>query len=112
MLPKEKRLNLKKDFKKVSSGKKLETKYLRIFWVMGSDELSKVGMAISSSTFKRAHDRNRAKRLTSAAFEAIHSRLPKGINIVALPKSSILDVKSQDVLLDLEEKLKDEKIIN
>lgn len=112
MLPKSKRLNLSKDFKWVISGKKLETKYLKLFVKMGDNQIPRIGIAVSGKSFKKATQRNRAKRVVSAAFEALYSSLPSTINIVALPKKEVLDVKSGDVLLDLESALEDEKIIN
>ncbi|MEK7616547.1 MAG: ribonuclease P protein component [Patescibacteria group bacterium] len=108
MLPKSKRLNLKKDFKWVASGKKLETKYLKIYVKYGQSTQAKVGIAVSSKTFKKATARNKAKRLVSSAFESAYSQLPTNISIVAIPKPGILDVKSSDALLDLEEILKKE----
>ena len=112
MLPKSQRLNLKKDFKWAAAGKKLETKYLKIFVKLGDNELPRVGIAVASKVFKKAVERNRARRLTSAVFEALYSSLSERINILALPKAGILNVKSGDLLLDLEEKLRYEKIIN
>ncbi|MCL4365904.1 ribonuclease P protein component [Patescibacteria group bacterium] len=112
MLSKDKRLNLRKDFKWVASGRKLETKHLKLFIKLGDNELPRVGIAVSSKFFKKAAERNRARRLVSVAFESLYSSLPKAINIVALPKTGVSKVKSSDVLLDLEEVLKNEKIIN
>lgn len=112
MLPKPQRLNLKKDFKWVAAGEKLETKYLRLFVKSGDNETARVGIAGSSKTFKKATDRNRARRLASSAFEALYSKLPSAANIVALPKSTIINVKSELVLLDLTATLKNEKIID
>lgn len=106
MLSKEKRINLKKDFKWITSGKKLETKFLKLFLIMGSNDSSKVGIATSSTIFRKSSERNRARRLTSAAFESLYSQLPSRINIVALPKRSVISVKSGDVLMDLGEALK------
>lgn len=111
MLPKHQRLNLKKDFKWVASSKKLETKYLKIFIRVGDNQIPKLGIATSSKTFKKAVERNRARRLVSSAVEPLYGRLPENVNIVALPKIGILKVKSGDVLLDLEEALKREKIL-
>lgn len=111
MLPKSKRLNLKKDFKWVAAGKKLESKYLKLFVKIGENSIPKIGIATSSKSFKKATQRNRAKRLVSAAFENLYSRLPQSVNIVALPKTGILSVKSAEVLSDLERTLKDEKVI-
>lgn len=111
MLPKFQRLNLKKDFKRIAAGKKLETKYLKLFVKMGDNEFPKVGIAVSAKVFKKATERNRARRVVSAAFESLYSGLPATINIVALPKAGVIEVKSGDILLDLEEWLKQEKIL-
>ncbi len=119
MLKKSQRLNLKKDFKWVASGKKLETtrpssggKYLKLFIRFGENEKPKVGIALSGKNFKKAVERNKAKRIVSQAFQSIYLTLPNNINIVALPKTSVLSVKSGDVLSDLEATLKNEKIIS
>ncbi len=110
MLPKPQRLNLKKDFKWAASGKKTETKFLKFFIKMGENTSPRFGIAVSAKVFKKAVDRNRVKRLVAQAFQASAYRLPPTINIVALPKQSILNVKSGDVLLDLEEVFKDLKL--
>lgn len=112
MLPKTRRLNLKKDFKWVASGKKIETKYLKLFFKRGENTTPRVGIAVSSQVFKKATERNRARRLVSQAFQSTTYHLPPTTNIMALPKSSIVDVKSQDVLSDLQEALKNAKVIN
>lgn len=111
MLSKDKRLNLKKDFKWAASGKRLDTKFLKLFTILGDNENPKVGIAVSSAIFKKSSERNRARRLTSAAFESLYEFLPSHLNIVALPKQGILSVKSKDVLLDLEEVLKRSHVI-
>lgn len=110
MLPKSKRLNLKTDFKWVSSGKKIETKYMKLFLKTGENPPAggpRIGIAVSSQVFKKATQRNRAKRLVSASFESTIHNLPTTVSIVALPKAGILDVKSSDVLSDLKNALKD-----
>lgn len=112
MLPKSQRLNLKKDFKWVATGNKLETRYLRLFIKTGDNVTPRIGIAVSGKSFKKAHERNRARRLATEAFHNTYYLLPNTINIVALPKEGILSVKSQDILLDLEEVLKNEKIIS
>lgn len=111
MLPKSQRLNLKKDFKWVASGKKIDSKYLKLFLKIGDEVVPKIGVAVSSKIFKKATERNRVKRVIFAAFEPLYAKLPERINIVALPKVSIVDVKSGDVLLDLEDKLNENHII-
>ena len=112
MLPKSSRLNLKKDFKWAVSGKLIDTKFVKLYLRIGENISPKVGITSSSKIFKKATDRNRARRLVSAALESIYPQLPTSICIVALPKAPILGVKSGDVLMDLTERLKDGKIIS
>lgn len=121
MLPKSQRLNLKKDFKWVAAGKRIESKFLTLFIKTGDNVFPKIGIATSGKVFKKAHERNRARRLAAEAFQStvyplrprsVASRLPSTANIVALPKEGILSVKSGMVLLDLEQALKYEKIID
>lgn len=112
MLPQSKRLNLKTDFKWVVTGKKIETKFTKLFIKFSENLWPKVGIAVSAGVFKKANQRNKAKRLVYSAFESLYNLLPKNINIVALPKEDINKVKSTEVLLDLQQSLKYEKIIN
>lgn len=112
MLPKFQRLNLKEDFKRVASGKKIDTKFATLFIKLGDNISPKIGIAVSSARFKKATQRNRARRLLSQAFQSAYCHLPSAINIIALPKSGVLKVKSADVLKDLEGVLRSEKIIN
>lgn len=89
----------------MASGKKINSEFATIFIKTGSNEFPKIGIATSSKYFKNATLRNRAKRVISKAFEALYSKLPNNINIMALPKSGVVLVKSQDVLLDLKKTL-------
>lgn len=106
MLPKDKRLNLKKDFKWVASGSRIESSLVKLFFRFNSETQAKVGIATSSKTFKKAVLRNRARRLISSGFESLYDKLKMGICIVALPKSGVLEHSSKDVTRDLEELLK------
>lgn len=112
MLAKQDRLNLKTDFKWVASGKKVETKFVKLFVRLGDNISPRIGIASSSKVFKKAHDRNRARRVVSAVFESLFGKLPGSINIIALPKASLANVKSGDVLLEIEEVLIKEKILS
>lgn len=111
MLAKSSRLNLKKDFKWVASGRKIESQFLKLFFKSGENEMPRVGIATSKATYKKAHERNKARRLIAQAFQEIYSLLPANANIVALPKAGILEVKSSDVVADLQNALKNENII-
>lgn len=112
MLSRDKRLNLKKDFKWVASGKKLEAEYLKVFISFSNNKIPKIGIATSSKVFNKASKRNKARRIVSESCERLYSLLPCNINIIALPKAGVVNVKSSDVLLDLEKVLRNERIIN
>jgi ribonuclease P protein component len=40
--------------------------------------------------FKKAHDRNRARRLVSEAVKLVYSALPENLNLVIMPKAQVL----------------------
>lgn len=108
MLPKHQRLNLKKDFKWVASGKSRNLQRFNLFIKYGENEFPLIGIATSKKYFKKATDRNRARRLMSKAFEDIYESLPKNVNIIALPKTGVIEVKSEDLSKELKDVLKNE----
>jgi len=105
MLPRSKRLNLKKDFKWVSSGKRIETENLKLFINSGSSETCLVGISLSKKNFGKATDRNRAKRLASAAIEQLYSTLPKKLNLIIMPKTKILEISKEVLIKELQDAL-------
>lgn len=103
MLPKSKRLNLKKDFTWVALGKRYSNNLVKIFFRFGDNGEPRIGIATSKSVFKKAVDRNRARRLLSKGFEGLYDTLPQKINIVAMPQEEISKSDSKQV----EQALKD-----
>lgn len=111
MLPKEKRLNLNKDFKWVASGTKIENNLVKLFYKSSSNPSTnsgqvnqpKIGISLSKKTFKKAVERNRARRLVSKSLENLYNKLPKGINIVVLPKEEVLKVSSDELTKSINE---------
>jgi ribonuclease P protein component len=101
MLPKTSRLNLSKSFKSVASGKRFEKPLFKGFYKYSESPLPLVGIALSKGNFKKAHDRNRAKRLTSQALQELYSSLPKGINLVIMPKQVILESSAEEIKQEL-----------
>lgn len=91
MLPKNKRLNLKYQFKWVASGKKFETKFFKVFVKNGENSAPLIGVAVSSAIFKKSTLRNKAKRISFKVAEAVYQDLRKNINLVIMPKTGILD---------------------
>ena len=106
MLPKEKRLNLKKNFNFVVSGRKTETPSLRLYFRKGENQDPLVGIALAKKNFRKATERNKAKRLTSRAIESLYQNLRKGLNLVIMPKREVLQ-RDQEVLKEELESVKD-----
>jgi len=99
MLAKSQRLNLKNSFKFVQAGRRLETPSLRLMWREGENIEPLVGIALTKAAFKKAHERNRARRLASSAIQTLYPNLRKGLNLVIMPKTGIL-AKSVDQLIN------------
>lgn len=97
MLPKFQRLNLSKDFKFVSSGRRFETDSLVVFSKPGKNSWPLIGVALSGKYFRKAHERNRAKRLAFAAVGELYPSLRANLNLVIMPKAKILQ-QSVEVL--------------
>lgn len=112
MLPKFVRVNLKRDFKWVASGQKMENGNLKLFLKLGENIKPKVGISLSKAVFKKAVERNRAKRLMAEAFQRLYLKLPVNSNIVALPKKSLVALKSDELQSILEDLLRRNRIIN
>lgn len=111
MLPKKERLNLRTDFSRVAKGHKLEGSLFKIFFCFGENKLPLIGIAAGKTVFKKAVERNRARRLISFAFEDIYEKLPKNVNIIALPKKEVLTKNSAEVSVLLKELLEKEKLL-
>lgn len=105
MLPKNKRLNLKRDFLKVVSGQKNEDDLVKLFSKYGENKDPLIGIAVSSKTFKKAVERNRARRLVSKVCEDLYDRLPEGLNLIVMPKAEVLIYKSFELEPKIEKSL-------
>lgn len=106
MLPKNKRLNLKYDFKWVSTGKKIDGSLIKLFIKSGENNFPRLGISVSAKVFRKAIDRNRARRLVSIAFEDLYNRLDNNLNIIALPKIGVLEKSSDEIKIEIDKMLK------
>jgi len=71
MLPKHQRLNLKTDFTRVIKGRRFETPHFIVYSKPTDQDIVKVGISIRTKNFGKAHNRNRARRLTSEAIQKL-----------------------------------------
>lgn len=103
MLSKSHRLNLKKSFTFVTAGKKRELENVKIFYRLGENEQPLVGIALTKKNFHKAHDRNRAKRLVSSAIEKVYPHLIHNLNLVIMPKVTVLQKASDELIKEFED---------
>lgn len=101
MLPKQKRLNLKDGFRWVAEGKVVKTKNLVVLYRAGENKEPKVGITAPKKSFKKSTARNKAKRLVSKVLEATYNNLQGNINLVIIPKGSILNINKEDISREL-----------
>jgi ribonuclease P protein component len=74
-----------------------------VIWVAHMPDAGRrAGVVVSKRTFRRAVDRNRAKRLMREAFRLSRHRLAPEVDVILIARSGIAGKKCQDVMRDLE----------
>ena len=74
-----------------------------VIWVACSPDAGRrAGVIVSKRTFRRAVDRNRAKRLMREAFRLCRHRLAPGVDVILIARAGIAGKKCPDVMRDLE----------
>ena len=95
------RLIQNSDFQKVFANKtNLVGKQMVIWFGEGNSGL-RMGVIASKRTFRRAVDRNRAKRLLREAFRLNRSKFNTDRDLIIVARRRILDAKCQDVELEM-----------
>lgn len=94
MLPKSLRVNLSKEFKTIAASSRAESANFKYYFQRTDSTFARIGIALSKNYFKKAVQRNKAKRKTSAAAEKIYDGLPKGLNLIIMPKTKVLDLEA------------------
>ncbi len=87
MLPKSQRLNLTKNFRWVASGQSLTSRNFKLFYRLGENDQPLIGVSIVSAQFKKATQRNQAKRIMFKLAWDYYSQLHKNLNLVIMPRS-------------------------
>lgn len=100
MLPKHQRLNLKTDFSRVVKGKRVESPHFIFYFSDGVGDFTRVGISIRTKSFGKAHNRNRARRITSQAIQNRYKDLSKKLDLIIMPKSGVQEIPVK--LLEME----------
>ena len=75
-----------------------------VIWVScTSDAGRRAGVVVSKRTFRRAVDRNRAKRLMREAFRLSRHNLTPKVDMILIARAGISGKRCQDVMLDFEQ---------
>lgn len=83
-----------------------------VLWVArGADAGRRAGVVVSKRTFRRAVDRNRAKRLMREAFRLSRHQLAPDVDVILIARSGMAGRRCQDVRADLEAAFRRAKIM-
>jgi ribonuclease P protein component len=92
--PRSARILRSRDFKKVfDHGTNVVGKFMVIWTGDGESAALRLGVIASKRTFRRAVDRNRAKRLLREAFRLHRSQVDSGGDLVIIARRRILSVE-------------------
>lgn len=92
-------------------GQRAETSLYKMFWRFGDNTQPLVSITASSKIFKKAVERNRARRLVSAAIQPLYPLLLVNLNMVIMPKYQLLSNSSVEILQELKGSIGKAKII-
>jgi ribonuclease P protein component len=101
--PRSAHLRHSSDFGKVFENKTNIVGSLMVLWIRKTDSTGglRLGVIASKRTFRRAVDRNRAKRLVREAFRLLRGRYEGDADLVVIARRRILDAKCENVEREL-----------
>ena len=103
MLPKKNRLTKTTDFDRLKKGKKMSAQHVRVFYLPGESEESRIGLIVSKSVSSNASARNKAKRAIREAIRRIFYQLNGTWDIVVIANPSIARAYTSDIMNDVEQ---------
>lgn len=112
VLPQVNRLRDKKDFSQVlTKGKMIQTPVFGLAFVQESNNPSQFGFIISNKISKKAHERNKIKRILREAVRDLLGEINNGFKVVFLAKHKILFVPKEDLIEEINKSLNKTGII-
>jgi len=101
MLPKKNRLTKSVDFNRLKKGKKIIGKHVRLFYLPGSQQESRVGIVVSKVVSKNASVRNKAKRAIREAVRRNFYRFNGVWDVVIIANPSSARAYTNEIMEDL-----------
>lgn len=83
------------------SAKRIGTRFITVLYRKNELEVPRLGLIVSKKSAKRAHDRNRFKRVTRESFRLLQHRLPF-VDIVVMSRAHIAEVENKYLFDELE----------
>ena len=83
------------------SAKRIGTRFLTVLYRKNELEFPRLGLIVSKKSAKRAHDRNRFKRITRESFRLLQHKLPF-VDIVILSRTQIAEAENKCLFNELE----------
>lgn len=100
--PRTVRLTRGSEFRQVfEHGKRLHTTSFNLRAMSNHLGSARLGMAIAKKTLRRAHERNRIRRLVRESFRTHHVTLP-AVDIVIMCRQDVLTLSNADLFQQLE----------
>lgn len=97
------RIRKKREFQNIyKRGKRINSKYFTAIYLPNNWEFSRLGISVSKS-LGRAVKRNKAKRWIRELFRRNKELFKKPIDVIFIPKKSILEANWQDLQKDYRE---------
>lgn len=98
MLPKENRLKLDKDFKRVyKKGEFFATKLIHFKYLKTNLPHTRVGFVVGLKVYKKAYKRNLLKRRMRAVFNLNLDKIKHGFDIVVIAKPGSADMEYGEI---------------
>ena len=96
------RLRKNKEFRKIYEGGRNYPARSMVLWMLPSEEPAvKAGVVASRRMFRRAVDRNRAKRLLRESLRHVMPELNPGTRLVMIARRGILNTPPDEIAKDL-----------
>lgn len=90
--PRQERLRLKRDFDRVfREGLSLQSDFFTVIYLKNGLDFNRIAIVVRKKLGK-AHDRNRIKRWIRESYRQMKPELPKGYDIVVIPRKTLSEI--------------------